>query len=148
MKVHFIVPIIASLVIGCPSAFAQSGTNTGPRPAPTTEQMDQRFQQMSTMMEQAQKAHGIQLTELMRKHMQLMQEQMQAMHSMMGTDGMMGGNGMMGGTGMMGRAGSSNGAGNANTPAQMQARMDLMQRMMEQMLDQQKMMMPAPAPAK
>lgn len=146
MKVRFIVPVVALLAIGGPAAFAQTTGTPPSQQAPSAQEMDQRFQQMNTMMGQAQNAHGAQLTELMQKHMQLMQEQMQAMHTMMGGSGMMGGR--MGGNGKMGGTGSSSGAGNTNMLAQMQTRMDLMQRMMEQMVDQQKMMMQPPAPAK
>lgn len=138
MKIRFVVPMVALLAVYGPVAFAQT---PDAQKVPTTEQMDQRFQQMSTMMNEAQNAHGAQLTELMRKHMQLMQEQMQAMHSMMGGSGMMGG---MSGPGMMGGSGSTGIDASKNMLAQMQARMDLMQRMMEQMLGQQKMMMQSP----
>ncbi len=95
--------------------------------------MDQRFQQMGTMMGQAQNAHGAQLIELMQKHMQFMQEQMKAMRSLMG-DGVTGGMAAGGVNGMMGGNGSN--SGNVNVLTQMQMRMDMMQRM----LDQQKLM--------
>jgi hypothetical protein len=142
MKVRCVLPMVALLAVGGPAAFAQTTGTTPSQQVPSTQDMDRRFLQMSTMMGQAQKAHGTQFTELMRKHMQLMQDQMQAMHSMMGAGSMMGGNGTMGGTG------SSSDTGNTNMLAQMQTRMDLMQRMMEQMVDQQRMMMQPPASAK
>ena len=143
MKIRFIVPMMALLAIGSPAAVAQTAGGTGSQQTPSTQQMDQRFEQMGTMMGQAQNAHGPQRIQLMRKHMQLMQEQMQTMHSMMG--GMAGGG--MGANGMMGGSGSSGGKGNADMLGHMQTRMDMMQRMMEQMLDQQKLMMQS-APTK
>ncbi len=144
MKARHIIPIAVLLAIGGPAAIAQTNQDAGAPRAPNAQQMDQRFEQMSKMMGEAQTAYGAQRMELMGKHMRLMQEQMQAMHSMMG--GMMGGQngggamrgGMMEG-GMMG--------GNPPMLAQMRTRMDMMQRMMEQMLDQMKMMTPS-EPAK
>lgn len=56
------------------------------------------------------------------------------MHSMMGAGGTVSGNEMMGNA-------SSSTLGNTNALSQMQVRLDLMQRMMEQMLDEQQMML-------
>ena len=141
MKIRFVFPMVALLAIGGTTAFAQTAGEPAASPAPITEQMNQRFQQMSTMMRQAQNARGARRMQLMREHMRLMRAQMQAMRSMMGDNGMMGGmsGGGMGANGMMG--GNGKGKANAQMLAQMQARMDMMQRMMKQMLDQQNMMM-------
>ena len=147
MKARFLVPVIALCAIGVPGAFAQPAD--GARSQRDAQQMDERFQRMNAMMGQADTAHGSQLTELMRQHMQLMQDQMQAMHSMIG-GGMMGSS-MMGGS-MMGGGGRANGmmggngaaGGNSDMFGRMQARMNVMQQMMEQMLDQQKLMMQSP----
>jgi hypothetical protein len=73
---------------------------------------------------------------LMQQHMQLMREQMKSMHSMMG-GGRMGANDVMNGSGMGGGAAG----GNTNMLNQMKTRLDMMQQMMGQMLDQQNMMM-------
>lgn len=87
---------------------------------------------MSKLVQQATNAHGAKLMELMRAHMQLMQEQMQSMPAMMGGGGAMGGSGMMGGNAQSDQSG-------ANCLAQMQTRMDLMQHMIKQMVGQQQM---------
>ena len=145
MKIRFLVPVIAVLALGTSGAIAQSAGGVAPHHPSTTQQIDQRFQNMDTTMGQAKKAHGAQRMDLMQQHMQLMQEQMQAMHSMMGSgmmNGQMGGAGMMGGNGM-GAIGTKGGAAgnNADMLSRMQTRMDMMQQMMGQMLDQQNMMM-------
>ncbi|MBI1220933.1 MAG: hypothetical protein GC186_20640 [Rhodobacteraceae bacterium] len=134
MNVRLAVPLIALLALSGSAAFAQTSGSTDKQSPMSIEQMDQRFQQMTTMMGSAQNAHGDQLTQLMQQHMQLMLDQMTAMHSMMAGGGMMGG--QMAGQGNMGTS------GNADALAQMKTRLDLMQQMMEQMLDQQKLMMP------
>lgn len=153
MKARHIIPMTVLLAFGGAAALAQTNQGAGAPPTPNAQQLDQRFEQMSKMMGEAQTANGAQRMELMGKHMRLMQEQMQAMHSMMG--GMMGG-GMMGGqngAGMMrgqnggGMMGGGMRGGGPQMLAQMGTRMDMMQRMMEQMLDQMKMMTPS-EPAK
>ncbi len=53
MKVRLIVPMVALLAIGGPAAFAQTAGGTASPQTPSTQQLDQRFQQMSTMMGQA-----------------------------------------------------------------------------------------------
>ncbi len=63
--------------------------DTGAQPTQATQQMDQRFPQVKTMMGRAQNAHGPERMEFDAKHMQLMQEQIQAMRSMMGGKGIM-----------------------------------------------------------
>ena len=136
MKVRFLVPVIAALALGTGGALAQSaGAMEGTmdmQHMPGMAQMNQRFQRMNALMAQIKTAHGAERMALMRDHMKLMQEQMQAMHAMMG-GGMM--NGQMGGM-------SSGAAGNnATMMSDMQGHMDMMQQMMEQMLDQQNLMM-------
>ena len=114
--------------------------------------MHQRFESMDRMMEQAPGMHGVQLHAMMREHMAMMQQQMTGMHGMYGGHGgtMTGpgsgpgmGSGM--GPGMMQRHGD----GAAAAPdgdmraqiAAMHERLDAMQQMMEQMLDQQQLML-------
>jgi hypothetical protein len=140
MKTRFLLPVTALFAISAAGAFAQPAGGTGPQHTLDTQQMNERFQHMNTMMGQAGSERGPQLMALMQQHMQLMQEQMQAMHSTMG-GGMMGGmaGGRMGANGMMGGNGTA--GGNADMLGRMQSRMDVMQQMMEQMLDQQKLMM-------
>ncbi len=138
LKGRFVVPIIALLALGGPIAFAQTPGGGPPQQPPTAEELDQRFQQMNTMMGEAQKAQGTQRMELMQKHMELMEAQMKAMRPMMG-------GGMM--AGMNAGQMETGGRGYGAMLSQMQARMDMMQQMMEHTLDQQKMMMQS-APTK
>jgi hypothetical protein len=138
MKSQFLFPIVASIALGFPGALAQNNGATVQQASPSQETA-QRFQQMSTMMREAESAHGPRLTELMKKHMQLMQEQMRDMPSSEGRQ-MMGkmANGMRGGRPNDGNGMSPSASDMAN---QTQMRMDAMQGMMKQMLDQQELIM-------
>lgn len=104
------------------------------QPAMMDSQADQRFQMMDRMMSDAQKASGPERHKKMQAHMKAMQEQMQNMRPMM--QGMQSPG--QGGTGL----GMSPGAG--PDMSQMQQRMDVMQRMMEQMLKHEEMMLDSP----
>jgi len=140
MKMRTIIPAIIALALSANGVTAQpvgKGAGLGPRHMSNTEQMEQRFQRMTTMMGNAKDARGTQRMDLMQQHMQLMQEQMQAMHSMM-AGGML--SGRMGGGRMM-APGSASGGPDSSMYNHMQTRLDMMQQMMEQMLDQQSMMM-------
>lgn len=139
MKPHLLLPVIALLALGGPGTLAQTVEGTGAQKASASQEVTQRFQRMSTMMSEAEKAHGSRLTELMKKHMQLMQEQMRHL-------GTMGGHGMMGkmASDMMGgepKAGNGTAAGARDISNQIQVQMDAMQGMMKQMLDQQELIM-------
>ena len=143
MKARFVVPVIAALALGAGGALAQPAAGMGGsmdmQHMPGMDQMNQRFQRMNAIMAKIKTAHGAQRMALIRDHMKLMQEQMQAMHAMMG-DGMMGGQmngGMMGGKGM----GGSMATDHTAMMSAMQTHMDMMQQMMEQMLDQQNVML-------
>jgi hypothetical protein len=121
--------------------------------------MQRRFQTMDDMMERTHGMRGPERHRMMREHMDMMDEQMGAMHGMYGGHGdrTMGPgtsgpgtsspgmssqtmNGQMG-PGMMQRLGGAPGPQDGEVRPQMQERMDAMQRMMEQMLEQQKLMM-------
>jgi hypothetical protein len=115
--------------------------------------MQQRFEQMQALMDQAQNSQNFsQRHNLMLQHMQLMQQQIQSMNGMMGgygTGGSMMRGGTMGGAmmggGMMGQGGNYP-EGQAREATQEQLinlnnRINLMQQMMEQMLEQQKLIM-------
>ena len=132
-------------------------------PVNPPDQMQQRFDQMQTMMDQAQQATTpADRQKLMTEHMAKMQDQMASMKGMMAPGGMMSGAGMMSGPGMKPgdmRPGGMNSGGmmpqgkgaaasdtNATSQiAAMQQRMNAMQNMMGQMLQEQKLMMkPSP----
>lgn len=124
--------MIFLLVLSFPLAFAAQNA-----PVINKKQMDQRFEQMQTMMNRAKSTRSTaERRKLLQQHMGMMSEQMRMMRDMMGMRGMMGMGGMMG----------SNGADYGKTmqpPSleKMQERMDMMQNMMGQMLEQQQMMM-------
>jgi hypothetical protein len=117
MKRFRFLATAAFLALAIPAAYAAQHA--------TPERMQQRFQQMQTMMDQmAQAKTPTERQKLMAEHRQMMQEQMVAMHDMTGPGGMMG---------------KDQGAGTMDPNAQMQMmqrRMDMMQQMMEQMMEQ------------
>lgn len=120
------------------------------------EHMQENMEQMNELMQSIHQETSVEKRqELMQEHMDLMQRYMYRMHGgMMGSGmmgpGMMGGAGMMSGQnqGMMGQ-GRSAGAGDQELPAmtqgqrvqQLEQRMDQMQLMMEQILQNQREMM-------
>jgi hypothetical protein len=123
MKPYRLLAAVAFMALTIPAAYAQPAA---------TEQMQERFQRMQTMMDQALQAKNpAERQKLMAEHMGMMQEQMGGMHNMMGQGGMMGQN--QGGGALDPRG----------TPQMqmMQQRMDMMQRMIEQMVQQQQLMM-------
>jgi hypothetical protein len=119
-----------------PAGYAQTAGSAAPN-SNTHQQITERFQRMDTMMNQAGDMRGGQRATMMRQHMQTMQSQMQAMHSMMG-------GGMMGGGAKM-KDNSAMTGNNTQILSRMQAWMDMMQKMMEQMIGQQNLMMPSPS---
>ncbi len=116
MKFHRHLSIIALLALAVP-AYAQQ--------MPDTDQMHRRFESMEQMMKDAEKAPGEHRQQMVHEHMQMMMNQMQAMHGMMGR--------RYGGTRM--------GPDGGPQMQRMQERMDMMQRMMEQMLKQHELLM-------
>ena len=124
MKRYRFLAAAAFLALAIPVAYAAQHA--------TPERMQQRFQQMQTMMDQTTQAKTpAERQKLMAEHRQMMQEQMAAMRDMTGPGGMMG---------------KDQGTGTMDPNAQMQMmqrRMDMMQQMMEQMMQQQLMTNPA-----
>ncbi len=124
MKRYRFLAAAAFLALAIPAAYAAQHA--------TPERMQQRFQQMQTMMDQTTQAKTpAERQKLTAEHRQMMQEQMAAMRDMTGPGGMMG---------------KDQGAGTMDPNAQMQMmqrRMDMMQQMMEQMMLQQLMTNPA-----
>lgn len=113
---------------------------------PNMDRMQQRFENMDQMMGQARnsKDQGKRQRYIM-QHMDMMQEQMRDMRGMMGggmwpggRQGNMDPDEMMGSGSRGGMMGSNGGPGNYQM---MEKRLDYMQRMMEQVIDQQRMMM-------
>lgn len=109
MKAYYIIPVIIFAI----------GPAYGAEPQINMEHMQQRLQKMETVMDQAHAAKGDERNRLMREHMQLMLEQMQEMHHILGHE---------------------------NRPQDTQEwrqnveqRMDVMQQMIEQILEQEKM---------
>ena len=125
MKRFRLLAASAFVVLAIPAAFAQNAT---------PEQMQGRFKQMQTMMDQVPQAKTpAERQKLMAEHMKLMQDQMSGMRGMMGPGGMMG----------QPQGSSTVDPKNAPQMQAMQQRMVMMQGMMEQMLQQQSMMKPA-----
>ncbi len=116
--------VVTLFIMSFPVAFAaQNGStiNTGP----TAQRMNQRFERMQTMVSQARGTKNrAERRRLMRRHMGIMLKQMRIMRT-------------------------ATNPGNAHhdqarqqlSPKAMQERMNMMQRMMEQILEQQQMMM-------
>ncbi|ABA57637.1 hypothetical protein [Nitrosococcus oceani] len=109
MKAYYIIPVIILAI----------GPAYGAEPQINMERMQQRLQKMEAVMDQAHAAKGNERNRLMREHMQLMLEQMQEMHHMLSHE---------------------------NRPQDTQQwrqnveqRMDVMQQMIEQILEQEKM---------
>jgi hypothetical protein len=124
MKRFRLLAVSAFMALAIPAAYAQNAT---------PDQMQGRFKQMQTMMDQAPQAKTpAERQKLMAEHMKLMQEQMSGMRGMMGQGGMMG----------QPQGSSSIDPKIALQMQAMQQRMDMMQGMMEQMLQQQSMMQP------
>ncbi len=117
MKRYRFLAAAAFLALAIPAAHAAQHA--------TPERMQQRFQQMHTMMDQTTQAKTpAERQKLMAEHRQMMQEQMVAMRDMTGPGGTMG---------------KDQGAGTIDPNAQMQMmqrRMDMMHQMMEQMMEQ------------
>ncbi|NQW08714.1 MAG: hypothetical protein HQ481_02360 [Alphaproteobacteria bacterium] len=111
-------------------ALATPAANAAQHMSP--ESMQQRMQQMQTMMDQAPQAMTPEARQkLMSEHMALMQEHMAAMRGSMGPHGMMG-------------QGKPSAMPDMTVPQKMelmQRRIDMMQQMMEQMLKQQQLQM-------
>ena len=157
MKFHRLIVASTFMGLAVPAAYAA--------PDAVSDQTQQPFEQMQATMDKAQQAETpADRQKLMTEHMNSMQKQMTAMRGMMTQGGMMPKDGMKPGGmmsgpkdgmkpgGMMpGGMTSKNQGGVAPeasaTPqlAAMQKRMDAMQQMMEQMLQEQKLMI---APAK
>jgi hypothetical protein len=123
MKRYRLLAASACMLLAMPAAYAQP---TAPAPQPD------RFQQMQTMMDRMPQAKTpAERQKLAAEHMKLMQEQMTGMRSMMGQGGMMG----------QPQGGSAVDPKVAPQMQMMQQRLDAMQRMMDQMVQQQQLMM-------
>lgn len=107
----------------------------------------QRFEQMDSKIDDAQKLHGKERRAIMLEHLQMMRDQMQSMHGVMGgTYGHGPGNSMMGQSrmtpdGMAPRHMGPMGADGEQMLQNMQGRMDMMQKTIEQMLKQHELML-------
>ena len=134
MNTRFILPLTVLLTLSAVTAQGQQAAPSGANQS-SEMKMGSRSHQMGQMMDrmdsmdQAQKADEPKRRKLMQEHMGMMKEQMQAMHGMMARKR---------GAGRMVPAPGSE-------TEQMQERMDLMQRMMEQMLKQQDLILKSPA---
>lgn len=123
MKIRRLV-IATLFIMSFPVAFAaQNGSTTNARPI--DQRMNQRFERMQAMVSQARVTQNTaERRRLMRRHMGMMLKQMRIMRT-------------------------ATNPGNAHhdqarqqlSPKAMQERMNMMQRMMEQILEQQQMMM-------
>tara|TARA_R110000787_G_scaffold150694_1_gene264621 strand:+ start:87 stop:512 length:426 start_codon:yes stop_codon:yes gene_type:complete len=128
--------VCAAILFSAPALLAQQD---GRGPAHQHGQFDR----MDRKIEDARQARGDKRHEMMREHMQMMRDQMQAMHGTMGGAG----SGQMGqgrmGPGQMGQGGMGGGMGRSGpeTMQNMQTRLDMMQRMMEQMQKQHELML-------
>lgn len=115
MKARYIIPMAMLAIVPAYSA----------EPQVNMERMQQRLQEMETIMDKAQAAKGNKRNELMKEHMRLMLEQMQEMHHMMGHENDMGQ--------------KITAQDTQEWMQNMEQRMDVMQQMMEQILEQEKM---------
>lgn len=120
MKIRYLIP--AMLLVITPTY--------GEQPEVNMENMQQRLQEMEVIMSKAQDAKGKERQKLMRKHMLLMVKQMREMHHMMSHEDTMDANTM-----------SEEDLTQATQQwmRNMEQRMDVMQQMMEQILEQEKM---------
>ncbi|MET4702028.1 hypothetical protein ABIE65_005079 [Constrictibacter sp. MBR-5] len=124
---------------------------TKPQQGQSQQMPGPSFERMQEMMQQAGEAKDpAERRQLMRQHMQMMGEKMQAMRGMMGDmpmHGRMGGGQMSSGS-SMGMSGDKSGqmpqmmgAATPEMMTRMREHQGMMQQMMEQMLEQQRMMM-------
>ena len=137
MKSYIFLSLAAALVLSTPVVQAeQSGGSS-------SHQHQKRFGQMERKIDEAQKLHGKARHAKMMEHMQMMRDQMKAMHGMMGgrMAGKKPGNGKMGQSAMKPGHMGQMGAGGAQMMQNMQGRMDMMQKMMEQMHKQHELML-------
>ena len=122
MKIHRLVAVAAFIALSIPMAYAAE--------PPTAQHMQESFQKMQATMDQAMQAKTpAERQKLMAEHGKLMQDQMTAMHGMMGDGGMME---------------KKQGDGTTDPKAaqqRMQQRMDMMQAMMGQMMQEHQLMM-------
>ncbi|MEX2644590.1 MAG: hypothetical protein WD270_14130 [Acetobacterales bacterium] len=124
---------------------------TKPPQGQTQQMPGPAFERMQEMMQQARETKDpAERRQLMRGHMQMMGEQMQAMRGMMGDmpmQGQMGGGRMSSGQSMgmsgdqSGQMREMTGAATPEMMTRMRQHLDMMRQMMEQMLEQQQMMM-------
>lgn len=137
------------------TALAASGAwaaqqDTKPPQGQTQQMPGPSFERMQEMMQQAREAKDpAERRQLMRQHMQMMGEKMQAMRGMMGDmpmPGQMGG--QMSGGQSMGMSGDKSaqtqemmGATTPEMMTRMREQQGMMQQMMEQMLEEQRLMM-------
>jgi hypothetical protein len=124
---------------------------TKPQQGQTQQMPGPAFERMQELMQQARETKDpAERRQLMREHIEMMGEQMQAMRGMMGDmpmQGQMGGGRMSSGQ-SMGMSGDRSGqmqemmgAAAPEMMTRMREHLGMMQQMMEQMLEQQKMMM-------
>ena len=133
-KLLLAVPVLALLTVSVTGVQAQH--------IPDLHGLDKSFQRMDKKMDEAQKAQGEERQHHMHQHMQMMRDQMQAMHGMMGRglpDISMGPGQHMGRGAHRPRGQIASGAN--QWMQDMQTRMDFMQRMMEQMHKQHELML-------
>jgi hypothetical protein len=154
MKHHRLLAVSAFLMLAIPVAHAAD--------TPPEEQIQDRFSQMQTLMDQARQAKTPEERQkLITEHMKMMQEQMSSIDAVSPKIGTISQGGMMGQGRVMGQGkvmGPSEIAGQGRVlgPSKdsntmdlkppppiltMQQRMDMMQRMMGQMIQEQQMMM-------
>lgn len=140
MKPYGFLSLVAVLALAAAGVQAQKMPG-GPGQPPMFDQMDKKI-------DEALKSKGAERRAYMREHMGMMRDQMQAMRGMMGGGGQRPGAGNMKpgqmGQGQMkpGQMGQGRmGPGGGQMAEHMQNRMDMIQRMMEQMQKQHEMML-------
>jgi hypothetical protein len=142
MKSFPFLSIAAVLTLAIPATAAAQMQQPGYSPM-----HHQRFEKMDSKIDEAQKLHGKERRRIMLEHLQMMRDQMQSMHGMMGgTFGHGPGNTMMGQSrmtpeGMAPAQMGPMGADGAQMLQNMQGRMDMMQKTIEQMLKQHELML-------
>lgn len=140
MKSYAFLSLVAALALTAPVAHGQ------PAGAGAGHQHQQRFEKMDSTIDEAKKLHGTARHAKMMEHMQMMREQMQAMHGMMG--GRMAASGPGAGKAGQGqmkpgemKPGQMGQIGGPQMMQNMQGRMDMMQKMMEQMHKQHELIL-------
>jgi hypothetical protein len=142
--------LFAAVLLAAPALANEPPTPSTTQPAqvqPDQQTLQENFARMQALMQQMRGTHGQQRYQLMQQHMALMQSQMQHMRSMMGYGGMgqgMQGNGGMG-QGMQGNAGMGQGmmggGRRGQSPNGASTNCAAVQQMMEQMLEQERMLL-------